>query len=460
MFFMTYLRRELRRRIRQTMLIAAGLAVGIGLVITVTAASAGVRTAQASVLHALYGIGTDVTVTKAPTGHGDSGPNHLFSAGAKAQKQDFLGYPLLGLLSSSAVTSVSRVHGVAAAAGGLTLTDTKLAIPSSAQMSSGASVPAPVSFRVGGVDLAHRGLGPFASGKVTSGRSFASSDARSNAAIVDANYATAHKLAAGSAITVAGKRFTVIGITRQPQGGGAADVYIPLARAQALAGMTGKVNTIYVAAASATGTTAVARAISRLLPSATVTSSASLAGAVSGSLASAASLATDLGRWLSIAVLIAAFAVASLLTMAAVARRVREFGTLKAIGWRSRRIIGQIMGESLVTGVIGAAAGIALGLGGAALVRALAPKLSAVVPHAAGYTPPGGFAGIGKGGTPASAAGPATASTVAVHLTAPVTITAIVLAVALAIAGALIAGSFGGWRAARLRPADALGRVA
>jgi ABC-type antimicrobial peptide transport system permease subunit len=146
--------------------------------------------------------------------------------------------------------------------------------------------------------------------------------------------------------------------------------------------------------------------------------------------------------------------------MAAVARRVREFGTLKAIGWRSRRIIGQIMGESLATGVIGAAAGVALGLGGAALVRTLAPKLSAVVPHAAGYTPPGGFAGIGRGGTPASAPGPATASTVAVHLTAPVTVTAIVLAVVLAIAGALIAGSFGGWRAARLRPAEALGRVA
>src|SRR5262249_56180918 len=84
MFFVTYLRRELRRRIRQTMLIAAGLAVGIGLVVTVTAASAGVRTAQASVLHALYGIGTDVTVTKAPTGHGPSGPRHSFTPPPKA----------------------------------------------------------------------------------------------------------------------------------------------------------------------------------------------------------------------------------------------------------------------------------------------------------------------------------------------------------------------------------------
>jgi putative ABC transport system permease protein len=48
---------------------------------------------------------------------------------------------------------------------------------------------------------------------------------------------------------------------------------------------------------------------------------------------------------------------------------------------------------------------------------------------------------------------------VAVHLTAPVTLTAIALAVVLAIAGGLIAGMFGGWRAARLRPAAALARV-
>jgi ABC-type lipoprotein release transport system permease subunit len=48
---------------------------------------------------------------------------------------------------------------------------------------------------------------------------------------------------------------------------------------------------------------------------------------------------------------------------------------------------------------------------------------------------------------------------VAVHLTAPVTIDAVILAVVLAVAGGLIAGMFGGWRAARLRPAEALARV-
>ena len=65
--FFTYLGRELRRRMRQASFIALGLAVGIGLVITVTAASSGVKDAQGTVLHSLYGVGTDITVTQAPT---------------------------------------------------------------------------------------------------------------------------------------------------------------------------------------------------------------------------------------------------------------------------------------------------------------------------------------------------------------------------------------------------------
>ena len=54
----------------------------------------------------------------------------------------------------------------------------------------------------------------------------------------------------------------------------------------------------------------------------------------------------------------------------------------------------------------------------------------------------------------------AAAHTVAVHLTASVSTSVIVLAVLLAVAGGIIAGMFGGWRAARLRPADALSKVA
>ena len=80
--FFTYLRRELRRRIRQASFIALGLALGIGLVITVIAASSGVKDAQATVLHSLYGVGTDITVTQTPDrGLGRRRPGSVSGAG-------------------------------------------------------------------------------------------------------------------------------------------------------------------------------------------------------------------------------------------------------------------------------------------------------------------------------------------------------------------------------------------
>ncbi len=117
--------------------------------------------------------------------------------------------------------------------------------------------------------------------------------------------------------------------------------------------MKNDVNTIYVAASSAANISQVSKEISGALPKATVTNSSDLASELTGSLSSTSSLANNLGRWLAIAVLIAAFLLASLLTMAAVSRRVREFGTLKALGWRSRRVIGQVVGEAVVIGIIG-----------------------------------------------------------------------------------------------------------
>ena len=147
--------------------------------------------------------------------------------------------------------------------------------------------------------------------------------------------------------------------------------------------------------------------------------------------------------------LIAAFAVAVLLTMAAVARRVREFGTLKALGWRGRRIIAQVMGESLAVGVLGAALGIGLGYAGAAIINAIAPSLSATLTQATGMHMM----------TPNGAVDPTSSHTVSVPMIATVGGTAILLAVALALAGGLLAGAFGSWRIGRLRPADALSKV-
>src|SRR6201986_3011320 len=79
--FITYLLRELRRRMRQAVFIALGLALGVGLVIPVTAAPNGVSATQGTVLKSLYGVGTDVTVTQAPTAGSGGGQRVSFGGG-------------------------------------------------------------------------------------------------------------------------------------------------------------------------------------------------------------------------------------------------------------------------------------------------------------------------------------------------------------------------------------------
>ncbi len=480
MFFITYLRRELRRRMRQAIFIALGLALGIGLVLTVTAASAGVKKAQADVLKSLYGVGTDVTVTgKAPrpakAGNGPPKGAQTFQIGpggakfcqnGKCQNAagttiDHLTSANYGPISQSKVAAIAGLKDVKAAAGGLALADTGVKIPKNFG-GPGSAPPTPSSVNVDGVDTAHLSLGPLSAGRITSGRSLAGSDAHSPVAVVDSGYATTHKLKVGSKVRIAGHSFKVVGIVAQPQGGSPPELYIPLARAQALGTsvVTGKslrneVNTIYVTAASAADIATVQAEIKHLLPGATVTTAASLANQVTGSVSSTAKLANDLGKWLSVLVLIAAFAVASLLTMAAVARRVREFGTLKALGWRSSRLIAQVVGESVAIGILGGAAGVGLGFAGAAIITSVAPKLSADITSSTGQH----LVAVG-GGTGAQSFSPTVTHTVAVPMSASVTAGAIVVAVLLALAGGLLAGSFGGWRIARLRPADALARVA
>jgi putative ABC transport system permease protein len=464
LFFFTYLRRELRHRLRQAVVTGLGLALGIGLVVAVTALSSGVRVAQGKVLGSLFGVGTDITVTTATAPA--SGGLAQITPEPYVQHTDTLASPTQGTMGAPAVASIARLHDVGTAVGGLVLTEIRTTIPADNAPPPSSFQP-PVQVSVTGVDLGHGRLGPLAAARLVSGRAFAAGQADADVTVADSAYAAAHGLRAGSAATIAGTSFTVIGIVRQAPGSNAPQLYIPLARAQALSGLGGKVNAIYVQAASASRVGTVTREITRLLPSATVTSSASLANAVAGSLKTTAQLARSLGTWLAALALLAAVAVASLLTVAAVGRRVREFGTLKALGWRSGRITAQVMGETLAMGIAGAAVGVALGLGGAAAASAAASKLTATVQTSnvgqgsfgGGLSAGGGIFHGTVGGPVQTFANPNATHTVAVPFTAPVTVGTIVLAVILAIAAALAAGSLGGWRITQLRPAEALAKV-
>src|SRR3954462_583298 len=137
--FGTYLRRELVNRRKQTVIIAVGMALAIALVIIVNSVSSGVKDAQASVLQAVYGVGTDITVTEpatAETASAQQGPGggRRFDFGAGAGTDTGAGRtvntsrlePARGatVMDGTTLTTVTKVPNVSAAAAVLSLTNT------------------------------------------------------------------------------------------------------------------------------------------------------------------------------------------------------------------------------------------------------------------------------------------------------------------------------------------------
>lgn len=521
--FGTYLRRELLNRRKQTVIIAIGMALAIALVIIVNAVSAGVKDAQASVLQSVYGVGTDITVSQPATAQNATtqqaqggGPRFDFGAGAGTdtgtgrQVNTSRLEPTRGatVMDASTLTTAKKVQNVQAAAAVLSLTNTSFSgtLPNFQQLreqrqaggSQAQTTPAPTggadgaggssfsvdSFSVMGLDPAGKSVGPLSSVTLSSGRSFTASDKGADVVVLDAAYAKSSSKAVGDTVTIGGTDFKVIGVVSATGADSttAANAYIPLDVAQTLSGQASKISSVYITAASASDIDQIKTDLTKALPGATVSTQADLASSVSGSLGSAGQLIANLGTWLSVIVLAAAFLIAILFTISGVTRRTREFGTLKAIGWSNRRITGQVAGESIVQGLIGGVIGVVVGLAGVFIVNVISPTLTGSIgsgfANAAGRTGAAGTGGAGTGGTGTGAEGgfggggfgggggafagvrraSTTSADIALH--APVTVWIIVGAVALAILGGLIAGAIGGWRASRLRPAAALRSVA
>ena len=329
--FFVYLLRELRRRMRQAVFIALGLALGVGLVITVTAASDGVKNSQAAVLHALYGVGTDLTVTQAPAAGLRPGRSPFgfrqeiqkvrggeVAAGTKIRHQR-PGQHQYGTLSRH----VAGDGGPAArrdrdVAGGLVSTTTRS--PGRSRRSASAARARQLQLELhhrrvhrGRVDLAHTSLGPLSSARVPRASTLTAADANADDAVLDSNYAAAEQAERGGTVDVGGTNFKIIGIVSVPQGGNPPDVYIPLAKAQSIGKSwtaqpdrqgehdlrVGRQRRRHPGGAEEIG--------HGCCPTATVTDSSDLASEVTGSLASAVQPGEQPGHVAVGRVLIAAF---------------------------------------------------------------------------------------------------------------------------------------------------------
>ncbi|HEY5873027.1 MAG TPA: ABC transporter permease [Gaiellaceae bacterium] len=484
MFFLTYMLSELRRRSGRTVLTALGLGLGVGLVVTVSALSTGLDRAQAQILEPLTGVGTDMSVSRpidlSPSegggfpqlsdeerrqlqeenGGARFGLQNLGEPGERFSQDTFVSASQLSFAAKE-VDQIESIDGVAAAGGGLTLNSIHIEgiVPEqTAQPEQGGFVrpgqgaagpPENIdatSVSVAGVDETVKELGAITPGQVTTGRYFRSGESRE--AILDESYAGRENLGRGDEVTLGGKSFTVVGIAETPLGGQSSDVYVKLSQLQAVSDRAGRVNTVFVRAESGDDVAAVSDRIEQTLDGASVTTAGDLADRVSGTLVDAKNLAGSLGTALMIVGLLSAFLIASLLTLSSVTKRVRELGTLKALGWSQGLVVRQVTGESLIQGLLGGAVGVLIGIAGALAISAFGPTLEATV-SAAAQGP--GFGPFGQGAVEPSAT--------EVALDAPVSATTVLWAVGLALLGGLVAGAVGSLRASRLRPADALRHI-
>ena len=484
MFSLRYISAELRRRKGRTILTALGLGVGVATVVAVVALSAGLDDAQSEVLEPLAGVGTDMSATR-PIVVSEEGGEEGFAIGpgaelsAKEQRQlerengggrvaltdvgepgerftdqNFMS-PNLSFPEREA-DGVAALDGVEDVAPALTLNSITVSgrVPEEAasdepQLRFGGP-PESVDFEqssVTGVDVASPELALLTPDRITDGHYLRAGG--KHGAVVTAAYADQNGIELGDRVDVGGEKFEVVGVASAGLGGESSDIYVHLSELQRLSDREGRVNVLRVRAESSDQVATVAAAIESDFKGSSVTTAQDLADQVTGSLSDAQDLSGTLGTALAAVALLGAILIASLLTLSSVAKRTRELGTLKAIGWRGRQVVRQIAGESLAQGVLGGAVGAALGIGAAAAIGALGISLEASV--AAAESGPM----VGPPGAAAEAA--ETASEVV--LDAPVDPSLVLLAVGLAAVGGLIAGALGAARAARLRPAEALRSV-
>ncbi|MFK4808346.1 ABC transporter permease [Microbacterium sp. ZW CA_36] len=487
--YMTYLRRELAGRKKQTIIVAAGLAIAIALVMIVNSLAAGVSAAQAQALESVYGVGTDLTVTGAQAEPGQGAARFDFGEDGGETADDgttelsqsrLVTEPMRSTLDATTLDTVAAVDGVESASAALSLTNMTFSgeLPQrpdgSGDDATQAQPPQQTeggggfgggsfgvdSFTVLGIDPAADAVGPLSAVELSDGRGLEASDEGAYVAVLDATYATTAGLAVGDTIDVGGQDFEIVGLvaSTSDEADTASNAYIPLDVAQELSGAGDVISTVYVQAESSDAISSVQTALQEDLPDATVSSQSDLASTVSGSLSSASSLITSLGTWLSLIVLAVALVLAVLFTISGVSRRTREFGTLKAIGWSNGRVVGQVAGESVVQGLIGGVVGLVIGFAGILAINVIAPTIS-TAPSTQSFGPGGDGAQM-PGGGPGTFGNAVMQQTGAdIVLQAPVTLWVVVAAVGIAVLGGLVAGAFGGWRAARLSPAEALRSV-
>ncbi len=409
MTWKAYLSSQFRYRAGRALMVMAGVALGAALFVALIALGNGFREAARA---PLAGVAADLLITRPASGQAEAASAQT----TRGPRLPFGSAPL----STEEVQRIGATAGVAQIASALEIWDF-----GAAQYQTVLGLN-PAQDQVGPVRALRQGL--------IAGRLFKAGER--DVAVADRHYAAFYSLKPGDRVTIGGRSFQVVGVAEQRESSqaGVANLYVPLADAQALVGLSaGEVNQVYARVGDASRVDAVVADLNAQLGSLSVISQESIlqvmggVARVSARFTEVAGLVGLLGGWV-----LAWVALSGL-----VAERQREIAVMKAVGWRAREVTRVFLAESLLLSLAGGLAGIVLGLAAAIVISYLpapAASLSQSLPGLA----------------------VATSQAADAHLSAQVAPGTLGVALVAAVSGGALAGWLNARRAAEIKPSQAL----
>ena len=312
---------NLLRSPARTVATAMGIAVGVGMIVALLSFTQGLKETAAGFVH---------------LGGSDLG---LFQANVSD--------PTASLLPESMVARVAAHPSVTAATPLVLIVEGVKAEPSA------------IVFGAEPSGFFYRGL------VLVSGRTPA---AGSEQVLIGDRLAEQQHLRAGSRVVISGHSFTVSGVYHSGILFEDSGAVLTLAQAQALTGRPGEVTDIVLQLAPGTGAQHAVGALQRDFPGTQAISDPqqALRAGANATLISKAILVIVV-----IALIVGAISVANTMAMSIMERQ-GEIGILATVGWSPVRVASLVLGEGVAVSMLGAAAGLFLGvIGGGLLVKAL-----------------------------------------------------------------------------------------
>ena len=314
-FLSLVVKNPFRNKTRSALAIV-GIAIGIMVIVALGMVTGGLKTSTQSTLKA---GAAEITVVQAGSSSFGSG----------------------GTLNQSLAGDLLNITGVKDTTGILRATNTS----STTTVSNSSSSFGPE----GGVSVTGIDAGKLSLVGIDSVNGTAFGNSSTNQVIIGKTFADAQNMTVGSTINLYGQNFTVTGTYETGNFITDAGIMMPISTLQNLTGNNNKVSDILVKVTDNANVTTVSDAIDNAYPNQLTTTTAEAAASRINqglSFIDTASWAISL-----LAIFIGAVGVINTMIMS-VYERTREIGVLKAVGWTDRRILGMILGESIVLTLI------------------------------------------------------------------------------------------------------------